>query len=133
MVASVKAVHTVSVPPKLGVLRPDDLRVLAGALAKLSAWCQSVPSSPGYLGKNSVRQHSTSGPSTLATRSTISGRRDVLGQEIDVQVAVVVGQIRAPDGVALAGRRPSSCSISLGRSARRLLLHIFSLMQIEPT
>ena len=40
---------------------------------KLSAWCQSVPSSPGYFGNHSVRQLSTSGPRMLEIRSTIAG------------------------------------------------------------
>ena len=98
MVASVKAVQTVMVPPN-PASSGQTICGLPEALAKVSAWCQSVPSSPGYLGKNSVRQHSTSGPSTLATRSTIRGSHDVVGQEPVVQVPVVVGDV----GVARHG------------------------------
>jgi hypothetical protein len=72
-VASVKAVQTVTVPPrtKLGSSAGHRICGLPLALAKVSAWCQSVPSSPGYLAKNSVRQQSTLSPMMDATRSTI--------------------------------------------------------------
>ncbi len=70
----VNAVHAVIVPPNAGALFCAGHRIWGRPLewANVDAWCQSVPSSPWYFGKNSVRQHNRSGPRMEDTRSTIA-------------------------------------------------------------
>lgn len=51
----------------------SSIPVVASPMAYVSTWCHPVPVSPGFFGKNSVRQQKMSEPMIACIRRTISG------------------------------------------------------------